>query len=250
MIEFQQVTKAFPQGRGTVTALADLDLTIAAGETLGVVGESGSGKSTLLRLIQHLEEPTSGRVLVQGEDLARLGPREQRRRRRDIGMVFQQFNLLANATAAQNVAMPLSLQRRREPAAVAEMLAFVRMDHRRDQHPAQLSGGEKQRVAIARALVTRPPILLCDEPTSALDSRHTEEVLETLRQVRTAFDTTIVLVSHELDVVKGLCDRAVVLEDGHLRASTAVTPPPDRDRQGSYAEQATAYLADTGEEHA
>ncbi|MGO3507422.1 MAG: ATP-binding cassette domain-containing protein [Brachybacterium tyrofermentans] len=248
MISFQHVTKTFSRGRSVVTALEDVSLEIGAGETVGIVGESGSGKSTLLRLVQHLEAPTTGTVLVDGEDFSALGPREQRRRRQRIGMVFQQFNLLANATVQQNVAMPLTLQRRRDEAAVAEMLDFVRLTARRDQHPAQLSGGERQRVAIARALVTRPPLLLCDEPTSSLDSRHTEEVLETLCAVRGAFDTTIVLVSHELDVVKGLCERALVLEDGRLRSSTAVTPPPVREREGTYAEQAAAYLAGSGEE--
>ncbi|MFC0674917.1 methionine ABC transporter ATP-binding protein [Brachybacterium hainanense] len=243
MIEFHHVTKTFPQGRAAVTALAGIDLEIAAGEMFGVVGESGSGKSTLLRLVNGLERPSSGTVLVAGEDLSRLRPRERRRRRRGIGMVFQQFNLLGNATVAQNVAMPLVLQREHDPRRVEEMLDFVRMADHRGRHPAQLSGGQKQRVAIARALVTRPRVLLCDEPTSALDGGRTAEVMETLRQVRAEFGTTIVLVSHELDVVKGSCDRAVVLEDGRLAALTAITPPPECEQAGSYAERAARYLA-------
>lgn len=243
MIEFRHVTKTFAHGRSPVTALDGIDLTIAENEMFGIVGESGSGKSTLLRLINHLEAPTSGTVLVDGEDHSTLPPRAQRERRRQIGMVFQQFNLLANSTVVENVAMPLRLQRRRDPESVQRMLEFVRMDGHRDTYPARLSGGEKQRVAIARALVTRPRILLCDEPTSALDSGHTEDVMATLDAVRREFDTTIVLVSHELEVIKSFCRRAAVLEGGRLEALTDVTPPPPREREGSYAERARRFLA-------
>ena len=243
MIEFRHVTKTFSQGRSAVTALDGVDLTIGDHEMVGVVGESGSGKSTLLRLINHLEAPTSGTVLIDGEDLAALPARQQRIRRRGIGMVFQQFNLLANSTVHDNVAMPLRLQRRRDSEAVMQMLDFVKMSRHRDKHPSQLSGGEKQRVAIARALATRPRILLCDEPTSALDSGHSEEVMATLREVRERFDTTIVLVSHELDVIKSSCDRAAVLEEGRLAALTEVSPPPPLRRYGSYAERAREFLA-------
>ncbi|WP_193107113.1 methionine ABC transporter ATP-binding protein [Brachybacterium sp. FME24] len=243
MIEFRHVTKTFPQGRSTVTALDDIDLTIAENEMFGIVGESGSGKSTLLRLINHLEAPTSGAVRVDGEDLSALPARAQRERRRRIAMVFQQFNLLANSTVFDNVAMPLRLQGRRERDTVMQMLEFVKMAGHRDKHPSTLSGGEKQRVAIARALANRPRILLCDEPTSALDSGHTEEIMATLDEVRTQFHTTIVLVSHELDVIKSSCDRAAVLEQGRLAALTDVVAPPTRERTGSYADRAREYLA-------
>ena len=243
MIQFRDVSKTFPRGRDTVTALDGIDLQISAGEMFGIVGESGSGKSTLLRLINHLEAPTSGQVLIDGTDLAALPARQQRHRRRDIGMVFQQFNLLANSTVEANVATPLRLVGRRDPAAVHRMLEFVRMDSRRAMHPAQLSGGEKQRVAIARALVSRPQILLCDEPTSALDAGHTDEVMSILREVRETFGTTIVLVSHELEVIKSACDRAAVLESGRLAALTDVTPLPPQESAGTYAERARRYLA-------
>jgi D-methionine transport system ATP-binding protein len=243
MIELRHVTKSFPQGRSAVTALDDVTLRIEAREMFGIVGESGSGKSTLLRLINHLEAPTSGTVLVDGEDLGALSARELRGRRRDIGMVFQQFNLLGNSTVAQNVARPLRLQRRREPGTVEQMLEFVRMAEHRHKHPSQLSGGEKQRVAIARALSTRPRILLCDEPTSALDSGTTDEVMSLLRDARDRFGTTIVLVSHELEVIKSACDRAAVLERGRLAVLTEVTPPPSRERFDSYAERAREFLA-------
>ncbi|MGO2361137.1 MAG: methionine ABC transporter ATP-binding protein [Brachybacterium tyrofermentans] len=243
MIEFQNVAKTFLQGRSVVTALEGINLTIAENEMFGVVGESGSGKSTLLRLINHLEAPTSGTVLVGGEDLSTLPPRAQRARRRGIGMVFQQFNLLGNSTVLDNVSMPLRLQGRRGRDTAMQMLEFVHMAGHRDKHPSRLSGGEKQRVAIARALVTRPQILLADEPTSALDSGHTDEVMSVLRDVRAEFRTTIVLVSHELDVIKTSCDRAAVLEGGHLEALIDVTPPPPRERTGSYADRAREHLA-------
>lgn len=243
MIELRNVTKSFLQGRSAVTALDDVSLTIEDHEMFGIVGESGSGKSTLLRLINQLEAPSSGTVLVDGEDLGALTPRALRERRRGIGMVFQQFNLLGNSTVFNNVARPLRLQRRREPETVLQMLEFVKMADHRDKHPSQLSGGEKQRVAIARALSTQPQILLCDEPTSALDSGHTEEVMAILRDVRDRFGTTIVLVSHELDVIKSSCDRAAVLEQGRIAALTAVTPPPLRERFDSYAERAQEFLA-------
>ncbi|MGP9539193.1 methionine ABC transporter ATP-binding protein [Brachybacterium sp. AOP43-C2-M15] len=243
MIEFRSVSKTFVQGRSSVTALDGIDLTVAENEMFGVVGESGSGKSTLLRLINRLEAPTAGTVLVDGEDQGALSSRQQRRRRQRIGMVFQQFNLLANSTVLQNVTLPLRLQGARGRDTALQMLEFVRMAGHQGTHPARLSGGEKQRVAIARALVTRPRILLCDEPTSALDSGHTEEVMAVLQDVRREFSTTIVLVSHELDVVKASCDRAAVLEGGRLAALTDVTPPPPRERTGTYAERAAEHLS-------
>ncbi|ATG50799.1 metal ABC transporter ATP-binding protein [Brachybacterium vulturis] len=243
MIELSHVTRSFPQGRSAVTALEDITLTIGDREIFGIVGESGAGKSTLLRLINHLEAPTSGTVRVDGEDLGALSPRALRVRRRDIGMVFQQFNLLGNATVLDNVARPLRLQHRREPDTVTRMLEFVKMADHRHKHPSRLSGGEKQRVAIARALVTRPKILLCDEPTSSLDSGTTEEVMGILRDVRDRFGTTIVLVSHELEVIKSSCDRAAVLSRGRLAALTEVSPPPPRERFDSYAARAREFLA-------
>ncbi|GAA1184858.1 ATP-binding cassette domain-containing protein [Nesterenkonia xinjiangensis] len=248
MIELQHVTKTYRRrgaGRGgpELHALRGIDLTIQDEEMFGVVGESGSGKSSLLRMINHLEAPTAGRVLVDGVDLAALSPRARRARRRRIGMVFQQFNLLANKTVFDNAALPLRLQRRRERDRVMQMLDFVNMADHAHKHPSLLSGGEKQRVAIARALVTEPGILLCDEPTSALDDHHTEEVMEILGQIRRELRTTIVLVSHELDVIKASCDRAAVLERGRLTAVADVVAPPPREAFATYAERAQRYLA-------
>jgi D-methionine transport system ATP-binding protein len=244
MIQFQSVSKTYRRRRSSVTALDSVDLEIRAGEMFGVVGESGSGKSTLLRLVNHLEAPTSGTVLVDGVDLDALPERERRRHRQDIGMVFQHFNLLANSTVEANVRLPLQLQRggvaQRERA--LEMLDFVGMAGHRGSYPVRLSGGEKQRVAIARALVSGPSVLLCDEPTSALDAHHTEEVMETLRAVRDRMDTTVLLVSHELGVIRSSCDRAAVLEDGHLRTVVDVNRPEQTRRKGTYAERARAVL--------
>ena len=266
-IEFRGVAKTYPARRraGTVHALQGIDLQIAPGEVFGVVGESGSGKSTLLRLVNRLETPTQGSVLVDGTDLATLSAAATRARRRRIGMVFQQFNLLANQTVYANAAMPLRLAKRgsevsgrrretapqalsapsrrdAERARVMELLDFVRMSSHADKHPSQLSGGERQRVAIARALVTEPDVLLCDEPTSALDGHHTEEVMGILSRVREELGTTILLVSHELDVIKGLCDRAAVLEGGRLTALVDVSPPDAREAFDSYAERAQRFL--------
>mgnify|MGYP001942211045 CR=1 FL=1 len=226
-------------------ALDGITLSIRAEEILGIVGQSGSGKSTLLRLINHLEAPSAGTVEVAGVDLAQLSPRDRRAQRRRIGMIFQDFNLLANKTVFDNIALVLSLEGRRREGRrdrVMEVLDYVNMADRAHQHPVQLSGGEQQRVAIARALVTDPDVLLCDEPTSALDPQHTDEVVEILRQVRRDLGTTIVLVSHELELVKTLCDRAAILESGRLTGVTDVSAPAAREAYASYAERARIYL--------
>jgi len=253
MIEFAQVTKSFTQRgsgarAGAVNALHELSLTISEAEIFGVVGESGSGKSTLLRLINALETPSAGSVTVNGVNFAALRPAARRAQRRQIGMIFQQFNLLSNKTVAANVALPLSLHRRRgthksQPQERAlEMLEFVNMGAHASKYPAQLSGGEKQRVAIARALVNEPDILLCDEPTSSLDSQHTDEVMATLLRVRREMCTSIVVVSHELEVIRGACDRAAILDSGRLTGIVDIAAPEARERFDSYSERARRYL--------
>ncbi|WP_405217368.1 ATP-binding cassette domain-containing protein [Agrococcus sp. Ld7] len=219
---------------GSTAALESLTLEIRRGEILGVVGESGAGKSTLLNLLDAATHPTSGHVRILGTDPTVLSGRETRRLRHRIGMVFQSFNLLANRTAQQNVALPLRLQRRKDPALVAELLDYVGLADRADSYPAQLSGGQQQRVAIARALVTRPDLLLADEPTSSLDTRATEDVLELLAGTRRDFDTTVVLVTHELESVGAICDRAAVLERGVLRRVLPVARSAARDERDSY----------------
>ncbi|MCH1883526.1 ATP-binding cassette domain-containing protein [Agrococcus sp. ARC_14] len=227
---------------GDVAALDDVTLEIQQGEIIGIVGESGAGKSTLLNLLDAATHPTGGRVTLHGTDPTQLSGREIRLLRRRIGMIFQGFNLLANRTARQNVALPLRLQRTQDPALVAELLDYVGLADRADHYPAQLSGGQKQRVAIARALVTRPGLLLADEPTSSLDTRATEDVLELLASTRRDFDATIVLVTHELESVAAIADRAAVLERGALRSVFPVVRSAVHERRDSYLAHAQRVL--------
>jgi D-methionine transport system ATP-binding protein len=221
LIRLDGVSKSFalPDGR-RFDAVRDVSLSVRPGEILGLIGKSGAGKSTLLRLINLLERPDAGQVHVAGRELTALKPAQLRRERQRLGMIFQQFNLLQNATAAENVAFPLQLhagRSRREIAdRVAECLALVGLTDKADQYPAQLSGGQKQRVAIARALAPQPDVLLCDEPTSALDAETTRELLATLADINARLGVTIVIVTHELEVVQTLCRRAAVIADGRL----------------------------------
>jgi D-methionine transport system ATP-binding protein len=221
VIELHDVRKVFPaRGRaGEVVAVDGVSLQVAAGEFAGVVGPSGSGKSTLVRLVNLLERPTSGSVTVDGRVLTELPDDRVREARRSIGMVFQHFELLDSRTAAGNVEHPLELagvgraERRRR---ATELLDLVGLGQRAGAHPGQLSGGQKQRVAIARALAARPTVLLCDEATSALDQASTTSVLELLRQVRSELGLTVLLITHEMAVVKAVCDSAVLLEQGRV----------------------------------
>ncbi|GAB3579672.1 methionine ABC transporter ATP-binding protein [Amycolatopsis endophytica] len=215
LIEFQGVTKKF----GDVTALEDADLSIGAGEIFGIIGYSGAGKSTLVRLINALEPVTSGRVLVDGVDLTTLGERQLRDVRAGIGMIFQQFNLFRSRTVFGNVAYPLRIagwDKARRQARVAELLKFVGITDKAWHYPDQLSGGQKQRVGIARALATNPKILLADESTSALDPETTGEVLRLLRRVNTELGVTIVVITHEMEVVRAIADKVAVLDSGRV----------------------------------
>jgi D-methionine transport system ATP-binding protein len=220
----------YPTG---VTALRNVDLSVASGEILGIVGESGAGKSTLLSLLTGEVTPTTGRAKVFGDDVP-ASRAALRALRRQLGVVFQGVHLLGNRTVAQNVAVALRLRgRSRETAAsVAEVLKFVGLQDRTDAYPAQLSGGQRQRVGIARALVTRPRLLLCDEPTSALDAATAAGVLDLLRDARDRFGTTVLIVTHDLDVVRAVCDRAAVFEGGILRDVLTVTAAPESERLG------------------
>ena len=212
-------TFALPEG-GRFDALRDVSLDILAGEIFGLVGRSGAGKSTLLRMMNLLEKPDSGSIVVAGQELTALGARELREARRRIGMIYQHFNLLANATVFDNVAFPLrihgAMNAPRLKARVNECLELVGLLDKAGSYPARLSGGQKQRVAIARALASYPTVLLCDEPTSALDPDTTRGVLDTLRDINTRLGVTIVIVSHELQALGGLCRRAAVVEDGRI----------------------------------
>nr|WP_218573140.1 methionine ABC transporter ATP-binding protein [Pseudomonas sp. L-22-4S-12] len=196
------------------------DLRIEAGQVFGLIGHSGAGKSTLLRLINRLEEPSGGRITVDGEDITALDANGLRRFRQQVGMIFQHFNLLSSKTVAANVAMPLQLagelSRDAISQRVAELLARVGLSEHANKYPAQLSGGQKQRVGIARALATRPKILLCDEATSALDPQTTASVLQLLAEINRELGLTIVLITHEMDVIRRVCDQVAVMDGGQI----------------------------------
>ncbi|WP_297512580.1 methionine ABC transporter ATP-binding protein [uncultured Caulobacter sp.] len=223
MITFQDVSKTY--GQGGHVALREVSLSVEAGEVFGVIGASGAGKSTLIRLINGLETPTGGRVIVDGDDVAALGVEGLRALRRRVGMIFQHFNLLSGKTVAQNVAFPLKLAGRppgEVKARTAELLERVGLTAHAGKYPAQLSGGQKQRVGIARALATGPKILLCDEATSALDPETTEQILDLISGLNRELGLTIVLITHEMDVVRRVCDRVAVLEAGRVVEAGAV----------------------------
>ncbi|WP_432497336.1 methionine ABC transporter ATP-binding protein [Kineococcus auxinigenes] len=219
IVRLRGVTKRYERGGKSVTAVDDVSLDVHAGEVIAVIGYSGAGKSTLVRLVNALEAPTSGTVTVAGRELTRLPEKDLRTARREIGMIFQQFNLFRSRTVAGNVAYPLKVAgvpRERRDARVAELLDFVGLLDRAHAHPEQLSGGQKQRVGIARALATNPPLLLADEATSALDPETTTEVLSLLRRVNRELGVTIVVITHEMDAVRQIADRVAVMEAGRV----------------------------------
>ncbi len=227
MIDIQNLTKVFNDGSSRVVALEDVSLRVENGEVFGIIGMSGAGKSTLLRCLSVLEKPTTGRVLLDGEDLAALSGGALRCARRKMGVVFQGYNLLMQKTVAENVAFPLKLEKGYDKQAVAtrvqELLSLVGLADKASAYPAQLSGGQKQRVAIARALATRPEILLCDEPTSALDPLTTKAMLALLQDINRKLGVTILIITHELAVVKAICGRVAVISDGRLAETGEVT---------------------------
>ena len=220
MIILDQVSKRYQhRDKSWFTAVEPTSLSIEQGEIFGLMGYSGAGKSTLLRLINLLERPDSGKVSVNGQELTALNAAQLRQARQHIGMVFQQFNLLANRTVADNVAFPLGIagwSREAIERRVAECLEIVGLEDRAAHYPAQLSGGQKQRVGIARALAPSPSVILADEPTSALDPATTRSVLECLADINKRFNVTIVIVTHEMSVIRRLCDRAALLHQGKL----------------------------------
>lgn len=220
MITLDQVSKRYQtRDKSWFTAVEPTSLEIKQGEIFGLMGYSGAGKSTLLRLINLLERPDSGSVMVDGQDLTTLNAADLRQARQNIGMVFQQFNLLSNRTVADNVAFPLEIAgwpSEKIKARVAECLEIVGLQERALHYPAQLSGGQKQRVGIARALASNPKVILADEPTSALDPATTRSVLECLEDINKRFNVTIVIVTHEMSVLRRLCDRAALLDKGRL----------------------------------
>jgi D-methionine transport system ATP-binding protein len=226
IIAIDSADKSFALARGQrYHAVRNVSLAVYPGDIFGLIGKSGAGKSTLLRLINLLERPDSGTVTVDGQELTRLGKADLRSARQNIGMIFQQFNLLQNATVFDNVAFPLRIHK--TPSAevrerVQSCLELVGLADKTASYPAQLSGGQKQRVAIARALASRPAVLLCDEPTSALDPDTTRALLATLRDINRRLGVTIVIVSHELAVLGAICNRVAVIEDGAIAEQFAL----------------------------
>jgi D-methionine transport system ATP-binding protein len=219
MIQLVDVSKTFISDNVSVHAVKDVNLTINQSEIFGVIGYSGAGKSTLVRCINLLERPTKGQVLIDGVDLLKLDERELRLQRQKIGMIFQQFNLLASRTVFENVAFPLKyrgISKKEIKEKVLSLLDLVGIADKISAYPSQLSGGQKQRVAIARALASDPSILLCDEATSALDPQTTKSILKLLKDVNQKLGITIVIITHEMNVIKEICNRVAVMEDGNV----------------------------------
>ncbi len=217
MIKLSHIEKTYATENGPVTALKGIDLTIGRGEIYGIIGLSGAGKSTLIRCINMLERPTKGSVVVDGKDLTKLTSAELREARKSIGMIFQHFNLLSSATVAENVAFPLKLMGASKDhikKRVTELLELVGLASKADQYPAQLSGGQKQRVGIARALATNPKVLLCDEATSALDPQTTKSILSLIKDINEKLHLTVVVITHEMQVIKDICTKVAVIDKG------------------------------------
>ena len=219
MIEFTHVSKDFGSGEKMVRAVRDVSLTIQDGEIFGIIGFSGAGKSTLVRCINLLERPTNGTVVVDGKEMTALSPKELRLARRKIGMIFQHFNLMPSRTVFGNVAYPLQGQGLSKQAIqnkVRKLLKLVDIADKETAYPSQLSGGQKQRVAIARALANDPKVLLCDEATSALDPQTTKAILTLLKDLNQKLNLTIVMITHEMAVVKEICDHVAIMEHGQV----------------------------------
>ena len=225
MISISNLSKVYDQNGQVVEALQDVSLHVAPGEIFGVVGPSGAGKSTLIRCVNLLERPTSGKVVVNHQDLTSLSDTELRQARQQIGMIFQHFNLLNSRTVAGNVAFPLEIigyDKNKRQSRVEELLDLVGLSDKTNVYPAQLSGGQKQRVGIARALATEPRVLLSDEATSALDPQTTISILNLLKDLNHRLGLTILLITHEMDVVKQICDHVAILQESKIVESGAI----------------------------
>lgn len=220
MIQLTDVSKIFKTPHGEVRACQEINLEIKQGEIFGIIGFSGAGKSTLVRCINLLERPTTGSVIVDGQDLTKQKASELRQSRKKIGMIFQHFNLMPSRTVAKNVAFPLKgsgLGKEEIKKEVASLLELVELSDKASAYPSQLSGGQKQRVAIARALANDPKVLLCDEATSALDPQTTQSILKLLKDLNQKLGLTIVLITHEMAVIKEICSRVAVMEEGRIK---------------------------------
>ena len=219
-ILIQDVSKTFETKDGSVQALNHVSLSIETGDIYGIIGMSGAGKSTLVRCMNFLEVPSGGKVLIDGKSLSEFSPKELRKEREKIGMIFQHFNLLMQKNVLENVCFPLYIQGKKKAEARAkalELLEIVGLADRAKAYPAQLSGGQKQRVAIARALASDPQILLCDEATSALDPQTTSSILELLQDINQKFGITIVIITHQMSVVREICTHVAIMKDGEVK---------------------------------
>ena len=225
MIKLFHIEKTYDSPSGPVKALKGIDLTIGRGEIFGIIGLSGAGKSTLIRCINMLERPTAGKVIVDGKDLTEMSDGELREMRKQIGMIFQHFNLLSSATVYDNVAFPLRLAKVNEDdirKKVEPLLNLVGLSDKAAQYPSQLSGGQKQRVGIARALASDPKVLLCDEATSALDPQTTKSILDLIKDINQKLELTVVVITHEMQVIKDICDKVAVISNGVIAEQGSV----------------------------
>lgn len=225
-IKIENVSKTYSSKEGTVQALKNVRLTIRSGEIYGIIGMSGAGKSTLVRCMNFLEQPTSGNVLIKGRALGGLKEKELRKQREQIGMIFQHFNLLMQKSVLENVCFPMYIQGKKKKEArekAEELLEIVGLKEKANAFPSQLSGGQKQRVAIARALATSPKILLCDEATSALDPQTTASILELLQEINRKFNITIVIITHQMSVVRKICSYVAIMKSGEIVETGSVS---------------------------
>ncbi len=219
MIELKNVSKTFNRDKLQIEALKNVSIKVNKGDIYGVIGFSGAGKSTLIRMVNYLETPTRGDIIVNNQNLKDLNTKDLRNLRKKIGMIFQHFNLLESKTISENIAIPLILNRiskEKINERVNELLDFVGLKNRADAYPSELSGGQKQRVGIARALATNPLILLCDEATSALDPQTTQSILELLKRVNKEYNITILMITHEMNVIREICNKVAVMEKGEI----------------------------------
>lgn len=219
MIVLNQIKKIFNTDSGPVTAVNSIDLSIRQGEIFGIIGYSGAGKSTLIRMLNLLERPTEGSVVVNGKDLTKISAKELRLARQQIGMVFQHFNLLWSRTVFENIAFSLEIagvKKDKIQSRVLELIDLVGLKGKENNYPSQLSGGQKQRVGIARALANNPKVLLCDEATSALDPQTTDEILDLLVEINRKYHLTVVLITHEMHVIQKICHHVAIMENGSI----------------------------------
>jgi D-methionine transport system ATP-binding protein len=219
MIQINNVSKTYKSKKGTVTAVQNVSLTIEAGEIFGMIGYSGAGKSTLLRMLNGLETPTAGEVIINGQSITKCSSNQLRRARQKIGMIFQHFNLLWSRTVLENILFPLEIAKVPKKESIIrakELIKLVGLEGRENAYPSELSGGQKQRVGIARALANNPDVLLCDEATSALDPETTDSILSLLTNINKQLGITIILITHEMHVIQKICQRVAVMENGNV----------------------------------